>query len=309
MPKVTVVGAGNVGATCAHSLLRNNLADVVLIDIDEGLAKGKALDLSQAGSVEGFTHRIIGTADYAETADSDLVVITAGLPRKPGMSRQELLEANAKIVSDVVRRALFASPEARILVVTNPMDHMAYLAYRVSELPAERVVGMGGALDTARFKYFIASEVHCDLKAVEAMVIGAHSDSMVPLLSLARANGVPLRELVTEEVANRIALRTREGGAEIVSYLKHGSAFYAPGAAAADMAKAILLDEKRIVPASVLGNGAYGINGIFIGLPVRLGSRGAEQVVELPIDDLERKALDKSAKEIEAGVSAIERAL
>ncbi len=236
-----------------------------------------------------------------------MIVVTAGLPRSPGMSRQELMEANVKIVLEVVRRSLDASPQAKILVVTNPLDLMAYLAYRSSGLPANRVVGMGGALDTARFKYFIASELGSDLRAIDAIVIGAHSDSMVPLISLARVDGVPLKELVSKEAARRIVSRTRNGGAEIVSHLKRGSAFYAPGAAAADMVRAILLDEKRVIPACAMGSGVYGVDGLFIGLPVRLGSNGVEEVLELPIDALELEEFRKSAKEIEAGVSAIER--
>ncbi|MCL5292866.1 MAG: malate dehydrogenase [Actinobacteria bacterium] len=307
MAKVTVVGAGNVGATCAHSLLRLKLADVVLIDIDEGLTKGKALDLSQAGVIEGFTDKITGGSDYRASADSDVVVVTAGLPRRPGMSREELLDKNARIICEVIQRSLDTSPEATIIVLTNPLDLMAYLAYRVSGLDAQRVIGMGGVLDTARFKRFIASEVGVNPADVEAMVIGAHSDSMVPLASLAKVDGKALTSLISPDARVFQKERTKGGGAEIVSHLKQGSAFYAPGAAAAHMVGAILLGDKRITPASVFAGGAYGIDGLYIGLPVTLDLSGVLEIVELQLSPVEQEALLSSAKEIEAGLTALGR--
>lgn len=305
MSKVTVVGAGNVGATCAHALLRSSLADVVLIDIDEGLAKGKALDLAQAGAIEGFTTSIIGDSDYGVAADSDVVVITAGLPRRPGMTREELLEKNARIVSEVAKRSLEVSAGTTVVVVTNPLDIMVNLTYRVSGLPASRVVGMGGLLDSARFKHFIASATGSPVGDIDAMVIGAHSDSMVPLISLSTVAGRPLLELISADEAMAVVEKTKNGGAEIVSHLKIGSAFYAPGVAAAEMAASILTGEGRLLPACAMGSGVYGVEGSYIGLPVVLGTAGVAEVVELPIDEAEREALARSLTEIETGLEAL----
>lgn len=305
MSKVTVVGAGNVGATCAHSLLRRRLADVALIDIDDGLAKGKALDMAQAGAIEGFTHSIVGGADYRLTEGSDVVVITAGLPRRPGMTREELLDINAKIVREVVAKSLEFSPDATLVVVTNPLDLMVHLAHQASGLDSRRVVGMGGVLDSARFKHFIAVAAGANRTEVEAMVIGSHSDAMVPLASLATVNGRPLSELLSADEIAEVVEKTKKGGAEIVSYLKNGSAFYAPGVAAAEMVSALLGTEKTVLPACAFASGAFGVEGLYIGLPAALGSMEVSEIVELPISPDEAEALATSIREVEAGLEAL----
>lgn len=306
MPKVTVVGAGNVGATCAHTVLRRGFADVALVDIDEGLAKGKALDLAQAGAIESYATSIVGGSDYRLTAGSDVVVITAGLPRRPGMTREELLDKNARIVSDVVERTLDASPDAVLIVVTNPLDLMVHLAHRRSGLDSRKVLGMGGILDTARFKHFIAEAAGVRPSEVEAMVIGSHSDSMVPLASTATVGGRPLKGLVGPEAVERIIEKTKFGGAEIVAHLRTGSAFYTPGAAAAEMVASVLLEKEHLLPACVRASGVYGLNGVYIGLPTLVCKGGVAEVVELPLDPVETEAFAGSVREIEAGLEALE---
>ena len=293
-PKVTVVGAGNVGATCAQALAARDYADVVLVDIKEGLPQGKALDVNQMGAVLGYEPRVTGTNGYAESAGSAVVVITAGLPRSPGMSRDDLVTTNEQIVGEVTRRATAESPDAILIVVSNPLDAMCHVAMRASGLPRERVFGMAGILDTARFSTFIAWETGSSVKDVTAMVLGGHGDQMVPVVSATSVGGVPLRALVAPERIAAMVERTAKGGGELVELLGT-SAWYAPGAAAAQMVDAIVLDEKRVLPCTAYLEGEYGIDGLFVGVPVRLGAAGVEAIVELELDEAEREALDRSA--------------
>jgi malate dehydrogenase len=301
-PKITIVGAGNVGATAAHWAVTKALADVVLVDIIEGVPQGKGLDLFQAGPVEGFDCRVVGSNSYAETAGSDVVVICAGVARKPGMSREDLLDTNARIVKSVTEEVVKASPEAILLVVSNPLDTMAYVAMRVSGFPRERVVGMAGILDTARFRTFIAEAAGVSVEDVTALVLGGHGDSMVPLVRYTSIGGIPVTGFLSKEEIHRIVERTRNGGAEIVSYLKTGSAFYAPGAAIVQMVEAILRDKKRVLPCSAYLEGEYGIEGVFLGVPVKLGGRGMEGVIEVPLTEEERAALVKSADAVRESI-------
>jgi malate dehydrogenase len=294
-PKITIVGAGNVGATTAHWAASKALGDIVVTDIVEGVAKGKALDLMQSGPVEGFDCSVTGTSDYADTADSDILVITAGLPRKPGMSRDDLLEANANIINDVTPQLVEKSPDAVLIVVTNPLDAMVYLAYKRSGFPKNRVVGMAGILDTARFRTFLAMELNVSVKDVSAFVLGGHGDTMVPLTRYSTVAGIPVTEMMDQETLDAIVDRTRKGGGEIVGLLKTGSAFYTPGAATAEMIKAILRDEKRILPCAALLEGEYGLDGIFMGVPVKLGAGGIEEIIEINLTDEEQAALNNSA--------------
>ena len=294
-PKITIVGSGNVGATAAHWAVTKELGDVVLVDIIEGVPQGKGLDLFQAGPVEGFDCRIMGSNSYAETAGSDVVVISAGVARKPGMSREDLLDTNARIVKSVTEEVVKASPDAILLVVSNPLDTMAYVAKHVSGFPRERVVGMAGILDTARFRTFIAEAAGVSVEDVTALVLGGHGDSMVPLTRFTSIGGIPVTEFLSKEQIDRIVERTRNGGAEIVGYLKTGSAFYAPGAAIVQMLEAILRDKKRVLPCSAYLEGEYDMQGVFLGVPIRLGGRGMEGVIEVPLTDAERAALTKSA--------------
>lgn len=299
MAKVSVIGAGNVGATCAYTLLKNNVADIALIDVVDGLAKGKALDMMQAGAIEGYDKRITGSTDYADAAGSDIVVITAGLARQPGMSRTDLLGKNAAIMKSVVSNVVAAAPEALILVVSNPVDILTYLAWKISGYAPNRVFGMSGVLDSARYKYFISQALDVPMSSVEGMVIGAHGDSMLPVVSLTRVNGKPLTELLSDEEIREVIDKTKHGGAEIVSYLKTGSAFYAPGASSARMVEVIVnkRDDKRdeIVPCSVYAQGQYGIEGYYVGLPARLGANGVEEIVDMQLTDVERQELLESA--------------
>jgi malate dehydrogenase len=301
-PKITIVGSGNVGATAAHWAVAKALGDVVLVDIVEGVPQGKGLDLLQAGPVEGFDCRVVGSNSYAETKGSDVVVITAGVPRKPGMSREDLLDTNAKIMKSVTQEVVKASPNTILLVVSNPLDVMAYVAKQVSGFPRERVVGMAGILDTARFRTFIAEAAGVSVEDIMALVLGGHGDSMVPLVRCTSIGGIPVTEFLPKEKIDEIVERTRNGGAEIVSYLKMGSAFYAPGAAIVQMLEAILQDKKRILPCSAYLEGEYGVEGVFLGVPVKLGARGMEGVIEVPLADEEREALMKSAKVVQGSI-------
>src|SRR5471032_3411034 len=287
--KVTVVGVGNVGATCAQVLAARDYADVVLVDIKEGLPQGKALDINQMGAVLGYEPNVVGSNSYDESAGSAVVVITAGLPRAPGMSRDDLVTTNEKIVATVVEQAIAASPDA-ILVVSNPLDAMCHVAKRVSGLPRERVLGMAGILDTARFSTFIAWETGTSVKDVTAMVLGGHGDQMVPVVSATSVGGIPLRKLVSEERIQAMVERTAKGGGELVNLLGT-SAWYAPGAAVAQMVNSIMLDEKRVLPCTAYLEGEYGIDGLYMGVPVKLGPGGIEEIIELDLTDDEQQAL------------------
>ena len=300
--KVTVIGAGNVGATCAQEIARRDYADVVLVDIITNLPQGKALDMNQAGAVLGFEPNIVGTNGYEETAGSDVVVITAGKPRSPGMSRDDLVTTNEDIVASVTREAIVRSPEAILIVVSNPLDAMCHVAKAVSKLPRERVVGMAGILDTARFRTFIAWATGSSVKDVQTMVLGGHGDQMVPVVSATSVGGIPLEQLLSQ--ARKLVERTRVGGGEIVN-LVGTSAWYAPGAAAAQMVDAILLDEKRVLPCTAYLEGEYGIDGLYIGVPVKLGAGGVEEIVKLKLTSEERKALKASAAAVREVVGVL----
>jgi malate dehydrogenase len=292
--KVTVVGAGNVGATCAQVLAAHDYADVVLVDIKEGLPQGKALDINQMGAVLGYEPRVTGSNSYDESAGSDVVVITAGLPRSPGMSRDDLVATNEKIVKDVTEKAIAKSPEAILIVVSNPLDAMCHVAKNVSGWPKERVFGMAGILDTARFSTFIAWETQASVKDVTATVLGGHGDQMVPVVSATTVGGIPLAKLVGEADIESMVQRTAKGGGELVELLGT-SAWYAPGAAAAQMVDAIMLDEKRVLPCTAYLEGEYGIDGLYMGVPVKLGSGGIEAIYQLDLSKDEQTMLDESA--------------
>ena len=307
-PKVTIVGAGQVGATAAFTLAVRNVTDVVLIDVAEGLPQGKALDMMHSRSVLRFTPRVSGTNDYADTVGSGIVVITAGVPRKPGMTRDELLAVNSRIVGEVVDRAVAASPDAVIICVTNPLDVMTDLAWKRSGLPSRRVMGMGGVLDSARFAYFIAEATGAPISEVEALVIGAHGDAMVPLPRLSTVAGRPLTELLPSEEVAEVVRRTVFGGAEVVALLKTGSAFYAPGVSVAVMVEAILADASTVVPACVRLEGEYGISGVHMTVPAVLGAAGVLAVPELALEASELAALQASAASIAVQIAALESA-
>jgi malate dehydrogenase len=302
--KVTVVGAGNVGATCAQVLAARDYADVVLVDIKDGLPQGKALDMNQMGVLLGFEPNVVGTNGYEETAGSSVVVITAGVPRSPGMSRDDLVATNEKIVAAVTERVVAASPDAILIVVSNPLDAMCHVAKSVSGWPRERVVGMAGILDASRFATFIAWETGSSVKDVTALVLGGHGDQMVPVVSAASVGGVPLRRLVAEERIAELVERTAKGGGEIVNLLGT-SAWYAPGAAAARMVDAIVLDEKRVLPCTAHLEGEYGIDDLYMGVPVRLGRGGVEAIVELELDAGEQEALARSAAAVREVVAVL----
>jgi malate dehydrogenase len=302
--KVTVVGAGNVGATCAQELARRDYADVVLVDIKEGLPQGKALDIDQAGAVLGYEPSVLGTNGYEETAGSQVVVITAGLPRQPGMSRDDLVTKNEKIVKSVTEQVVGASPDAILVVVSNPLDAMCHVAKDASSWPKERVFGMAGILDTARFSTFIAHETGMSVKDVTAMVLGGHGDQMVPVVSATTVGGIPLRKLVDEARIQAMVERTAKGGGELVNLLGT-SAWYAPGAAAAQMVDSIVLDEKRVLPCTAYLEGEYGLDGLYMGVPVKLGAGGIEQIVELDLDESERQALEASAASVREVVAVL----
>jgi malate dehydrogenase len=293
--KISIVGSGNVGATAAHWIASKELADVVLIDIIEGVPQGKGLDLLEAMPIEKRDAHVIGTNDYADTANSDIVIITAGIPRKPGMSRDDLLNTNYKIMSDVVGKVIQHSPNCILIVVSNPLDAMAQAAYKLSKFPRERVIGMAGVLDSARFRAFIAEELKVSVENVTAFVLGGHGDTMVPLPRYSTVAGIPITELIAPDRLAQLVQRTRDGGAEIVKYLKTGSAYYAPSAAATEMAEAILKDKKKILPCAAYLDGEYGIKGLFVGVPVKLGAKGIEQIVQIKLTPEEQAGLNKSA--------------
>lgn len=305
--RITVVGAGNVGATLAQRLAERDYADVVMVDIVEGLPQGKALDILEAGPVVGYDSLVTGTNGYEETAGSDVIVVTSGIARKPGMSRDDLVMSNAGIVAGVVRRAVAASPDAILIVVSNPLDAMAQVALAVSGFPRERVIGMAGVLDTARFRTFIAQELGTSVRDVQAYVLGGHGDTMVPLTQLTTAAGIPISQLIPAERLEQIVQRTRDGGAEIVGLLRTGSAYYAPSASVAQMVDAILLDTRQVLPCSVRLQGEYGITGVFSGVPARLGDGGLVEVLEVELGEAERAALHRSASAVEEVVGVIER--
>jgi malate dehydrogenase len=303
--KVTIVGAGNVGATSAHWIAAAELADVVLIDVVEGVPQGKGLDLLEAMPVEGSDSFIVGTNNYADTANSDIVVITAGIPRKPGMSRDDLLNTNYKIMQDVVGNVVKYSPNSIIIVVSNPLDAMAQAAFKLSGFSRNRVIGMAGVLDSARFCTFIAQDLNVSVENVTAFVLGGHGDTMVPLTRYSTVAGIPVTELIEKTKLEKIVQRTRDGGAEIVKYLKTGSAFYAPGRAVLEMCEAILKDKRKILPCAVYLEGEYGITGLFVGVPAKLGANGIEQVIEIKLTDEESAALKKSAAAVKELVAVI----
>jgi malate dehydrogenase len=302
--KVTVVGAGNVGATCAQVLAMRDYAEVVLVDIKEGLPQGKALDIDQMGAVLGYEPNVTGSNGYEETAGSSVVVITAGLPRSPGMSRDDLVATNEKIVKDVTEKVVAQSPDAILIVVSNPLDAMCHVAKNVSGFPKERVFGQAGILDTARLQTFIAWETGASVKDVSAVVLGGHGDQMVSVISATTVGGVPIRKLVSEERIEALVARTAKGGGELVQ-LMGTSAWYAPGAAAAQMVDSIVLDEKRVLPCTAFLEGEYGIDGLYMGVPVKLGSKGVERILEVDLDETERSALGKSADAVREVVSVL----
>lgn len=293
--KITVVGAGFVGSTLVQRLAERDYADVVMFDIVPNMPQGKALDLLQAGPVLGYDSLVTGTNDYADTANSDLVVITSGFPRKPGMTRDDLVKKNQEIVTQVTEQVVKYSPNAILIVVTNPLDAMAHIAHHVSGFPRERVIGMAGVLDTARFRTFIAQEVNASVRDVQAYVLGGHGDTMVPLARMCTVAGVPISQLISAERIEQIVQRTRDGGAEIVKLLGTGSAYFAPSASVLQMVDSILLDKKMIMPCAVYLQGEYGLNNLFVGVPAKLGAKGVEQVIEIELDENERALLNKSA--------------
>jgi malate dehydrogenase len=305
--KVTVVGAGNVGANCALRIAEKELADVVLVDVVEGVPQGKGLDLLQSGPVQGYDVAITGTNDYAPTANSDIVIITAGLARKPGMSRDDLLLANYEVVKACTEQVAKYSPNAILILVTNPLDAMCWTAMRVSGFPRERVIGMAGVLDTARYRTFLAEALQVSAQNVQAMVLGGHGDTMVPLVRLTSVSGIPLTELLPQDQIDAIVTRTRNGGAEIVKHLKTGSAYYAPSAAAVEMAESILKDQKKVLPSAVYLNGEYGINELFVGVPVKLGAKGVEKIYEIKLNDSEKAELDKSAGAVKELIDVLQQ--
>lgn len=306
MSKVTVVGAGNVGATAAQRIVEKQLADVVLIDIVEGLPQGKALDMMQSAVVEGFDTTILGTNDYADTANSDVVVITAGIARKPGMSRDDLLATNAKIVNGVVEQIVAQSPNAIIIVVSNPLDVMTFLAQKKSGLDPKRVFGMAGVLDSSRYAMFIAEELGCSIKDVRAMVLGGHGDSMVPVPDYSTVNGIPITQLIDADKIEAINDRARHGGAEIVKHLKTGSAYYAPSSSAVAMVEAVLLDSGRVLPSCCYLTGEYGVQNLYCGVPAKLGRDGVEKVLEINLNDSDLAALRQSANDVKTLVDKLE---
>jgi len=304
--KVTVVGSGNVGATAAFLAAQKELADIVLLDVVEGVPQGKALDMFEASPIQGYNANVFGTNDYADTAGSDLVIITAGIARKPGMSRDDLLSTNVKIVAEVTKNIVQHSPNCILLVVTNPLDAMVYTAMKVSGFPRSRVIGMAGVLDSARMRSFIAEALEVSIHDVTAFVLGGHGDTMVPLARYSTVAGIPITELMDADQLSAITERTAQGGAEIVKLLKTGSAFYAPGAAVVEMAEAILKDQKRILPCAALLEGEYGVDGYFLGVPCKLGGGGMEGVIELDLSDDEMAALMRSLDAVKGLVADVD---
>ena len=305
--KVTVVGAGNVGANCAVWIANKQLADVVLVDVVEGVPQGKGLDLLQAGPVLGSDVLVTGANDYGPTADSDVAIVTAGFPRKPGMSRDDLLLANYEIVRQAAEQVARYSPNCVMIVVSNPLDAMCQTAYWTSKFPKNRVVGMAGVLDSARFRTFIAQELKVSVENVTAVVMGGHGDTMVPIVRLSNVSGIPLTELMDQETIDRIVARTRSGGAEIVKYLKTGSAYYAPSASAVEMAESILNDKKKVLPCAAYLEGEYGIHGLFVGVPVKLGAGGVEKIYEVKLLPEEQLMLTRSAESVRELVGVLEK--
>src|ERR671931_320570 len=303
--KVTVVGAGNVGATTAQRLAERDYADVVLVDIVEGMPQGKALDLNQSGPVVGYEANMVGTNGYEETAGSDVVVITSGFPRQPGMSRDDLLSKNKEIVGGVAKEVAERSPDAIVIVVTNPLDAMCHVAFDVTQFPRQRVIGMAGILDSARFRTFLAWELGVSVRDVTGFVLGGHGDTMVPVVSYSNVAGVPIRQMLSDQRIEEIVQRTRDGGAEVVKLLQKGSAFYAPSAAVVEMVDSILYDQKRVLPCTALCQGEYDLDDLFVGVPVRLGKEGVEEIVEIELEDAERSELEKSAGAVRELVDAM----
>jgi len=306
--RITVVGAGHVGETQALRLAEMNVArEIVLVDILEGIPQGKALDLFESGPVLGFDTRVIGTNGYKETKDSDIVVITAGIPRKPGMSRDDLLATNAGIVRSVAQEVKKSSPKAIVIVISNPLDVMTYVAKEATGFPASRVFGMAGVLDTARFRTFIAEKVGVSVEDIQALVLGGHGDTMVPLVSYTTISGIPLAQFLDKQTIDALIDRTRKGGAEIVAYLKEGSAYYAPSAAAAQMVEAIVLDKKRILPCAAWMEGQYGISDTYLGVPCKLGRGGVEEIIEVELTGEEQAALEKSAEHVRSTIADLKK--
>lgn len=305
--KVTVVGAGNVGANCALRIAGKELADVVLVDVVEGVPQGKGLDILESGPVEGYDVAITGANDYEPTANSDIVVITAGFPRKPGMSRDDLLLANYEVVKTATEQAIKYSPDSILILVTNPLDAMCWTAQQISRFSKNRVIGMAGVLDTARFRTFISQELDVSVENITALVLGGHGDTMVPLVRLVTVGGIPLTELLDQAAIDKLVQRTRDGGAEIVRYLKTGSAYYAPSAATVEMVESILKDKKKVLPCAALLEGEYGISGLFVGVPVKLGALGIEKIYELKLTAEEKAMLDKSAAAVQELVDVIKQ--
>lgn len=302
--KVTVIGAGNVGATAAQRLAEKELCDVVLIDIAEGLSQGKALDLAEAAPIEKHDSTLKGSNAYDESEGSDIIIITAGIPRKPGMSRDDLLKTNMNIMKSVTSQVVKYSPEAILIIVSNPLDAMCHVAYEASGFPKHRVIGMAGVLDSARFRTFISIELNVSVESTHAFVLGGHGDTMVPLPRYSTVAGIPITELISEDRINAMVERTRNGGAEIVNLLKSGSAFYAPASAAVEMAESIIKDKKKILPCAAYLEGEYGIHNLFIGVPVKLGSKGIEKIIEIKLTDSEKSALNIS---VESGKKLVEQ--
>ncbi len=306
-PKISIIGAGFVGSTTAHWIASKELGDVVLVDIIEGVPQGKGLDLLQAGPIEGFDVTITGTNDYAATTNSDIIVVTSGAPRKPGMSREDLIRVNADITRDCISKAAPLSPNAVIIMVNNPLDTMTYLAKQVSGFPKNRVVGQAGVLDTARYRTFIAMEAGVSVEDIQAMLMGGHGDEMVPLPRFTTISGIPVTEFISQERLNAIIERTRKGGGEIVNLLKTGSAYYAPSAATVQMVEAILRDKKRVLPCACYLEGEYGLNDIYFGVPCILGAGGVERVLELPLNDEEMALVKKSAEAVSSSIAALKQ--
>ena len=307
--KISIIGAGNVGATAAHWAAAKELGDLVLVDIVQGMAAGKALDLTQAGPVERFDARIIGSSDYADTADSDIVIITAGLPRKPGMSRDDLLAKNVAIVGQVTKAVAKHSPQAILIVVANPLDAMVYAAHKISGFPSKRVMGMAGILDISRYRAFIAAELDVSVEDINALLLGGHGDDMVPLPRYTSVAGIPLSELLSAEKIEAIVERTRQGGAEIVSLLKTGSAYYAPSAAVVQMAEAIIKDKKRILPCAAYCDKQFGVGGYFVGVPALLGAAGVEKIIEVKLTEAEGKLFQASVEHVKELAGKVDKLL
>lgn len=308
-PKITIIGAGNVGATCAHWAAQKELGDIVLLDVVEGMPQGKALDLHESGPIEGFDCSIVGTNSYDDTADSDIVIITSGIPRKPGMSRDDLIATNVKIVADVTAKAVAKSPNAFYVVVANPLDAMVYVCSRVSGLPKHRIAGQAGVLDVARYRTFIADEIGCSVEDVSALLLGGHGDDMVPLVRYTTVTGIPVTQLVPAGTLDKIVTRARNGGAEIVGLLKTGSAYYAPASATIAMVESVVRDKKRVLPCAVYCDDEYGVGGYFVGVPCILGKGGVERVIEVELDANERQMFNASVGHVKELCATAEKFL